>query len=229
MIKVITWFKRTPGMELDDFRRYWREEHPKAVLQLPGLRKYVQNHLTDNNYRTASEGGAEPIADGVAETWWDDREALAAHRGTTALDELMVDEDRFIDPDRRDQFVAEEVVINPLGIPVGGGLKQVVLVKRKAGMAMPEAMAHWRDVHGPLAVKAEGIGRYVQSHAMAHQYREGRPEPTYDGLTAVWFADSEAARSAGGSSEMQEVVADQPLFLDEHSIVMLNVAEHHII
>lgn len=229
MIKVITWFKRTPGMELHDFRRYWREEHPNAVLQLPGLRKYVQNHLTDNNYRSASGAAIEPIADGVAETWWDDREALAAHRGTVALDELMVDESHFIDPDRRDQFVAEEVVINPLGIPVGGGLKQLVLVKRKAGMAMPEAMAYWRDVHGPLAVRAPGLGRYVQNHAMGHQYREGRPEPTYDGLTAVWFADREAARSGGKSPEMREVVADQPLFLSGQSIVMMNVAEHHIV
>ena len=45
MIKVITWFRRKPGMSVDEFQSYWRNEHPKAVLQLPGLRKYVQNHV----------------------------------------------------------------------------------------------------------------------------------------------------------------------------------------
>lgn len=228
MIKVTTWFKRTPGMALDDFRRYWRQEHPKAVLQLPGLRKYVQNHVVDLHYRGVADGGSEPIADGVAETWWDDREALSAHRGTPELDALMVDEGHFIDPDHRDQFLSTEVVINPLGIPVNG-IKQIVLVKRKDGMAVADALDHWQRVHGPLALRAPGIGRYVQSHALPHQYTEGRPEPTFDGATAVWFDDADSARRAGASPEMAEVVADQPLFLDPSSIVLLNVAEHHII
>ncbi|MEL7209249.1 MAG: EthD family reductase, partial [Actinomycetota bacterium] len=188
MIKVTTWFKRTPGMALDDFRRYWREEHPKAVLQLPGLRKYVQNHVTDHHYRDGAAN--EPLADGVAETWWDDRDALAAHRGTEALDALLEDEGHFIDPDHRDQFVAQEVVINPLGIPVDG-LKQIIFVKRRSGMAIDDALRHWQEVHGPLALQAPGLGRYVQSHTLAHQYRDGRPEPTYDGATSVWFADAD--------------------------------------
>lgn len=223
MIKVITWFKRTPGMELADFRRYWREEHPKAVLQLPGLRKYVQNHVVDNAYRDG-----EPMADGVAETWWDDLDTIRAHQGTEALAALMVDEDAFIDPDRRDQIVVEEVSIRPVGIPVGG-LKQVIFVKRRADMAMSDAMAYWRDVHGPLALAAPGIGRYVQNHCLSHRYKEGRPEPTFDGASMVWFADTAAARAAAGSEEMKAVVADQPAFLDDSSILMLTVDEHHII
>ena len=223
MIKVVTWFKRRPGMELADFRHYWRTEHPKAVLQLPGLRKYVQNNVVDRSYRSG-----EPLADGVAETWWDDRAALAAHRDSQALADLMVDEEAFIDPSRRDQFVAEEVVINPLGIPVGG-IKQVVLLKRREDLSPSQAMDHWREVHGPLAIKAPGMGRYVQNHCLAHQYRDGRPEPTYDGATMVWFADIDAARSAGESTEMRAVVDDQLLFLDRSSLLMFNVEEHHII
>lgn len=223
MIKVLTWFKRTPGMELGDFRRYWREEHPKAVLQLPGLRKYVQNHVSDLVYRRG-----EPIADGVAETWWDDRDALGAHRDTAALEALMIDEAAFIDPNRRDQVLVEEVPIHNVGIPANG-LKQVIFVKRKAGMDVADAMSHWRDVHGPLALKAPGLGRYVQNHPLAHQYREGRPEPTYDGATMSWFADVDAARTAGASPEMQAVIDDQPLFLDDSNILFLTCDEHHII
>ena len=224
MIKVITWFKRKPGMDIDDFRRYWRVEHPKAVLQLPHLRKYVQNHVSDNSYRAA-----EPLADGVAETWWDDLAALRAQRATDAMAALMEDEDRFIDPGRRDQLVAEEIPIRNVGIPVGGGLKQIVFVKRRADLAHDRAMAHWRDVHGPLALVSSDLGRYVQNHALSHQYREGRPKPTYDGLTMAWFADIDAARRAGASPEMSAVADDQPLFLDPTAMVMLNVTEHHII
>jgi uncharacterized protein (TIGR02118 family) len=223
MIKVITWFKRRPVLDVDDFRRYWREEHPKAVLQLQGLRKYVQNHPIEASYRPG-----EPFADGVAETWWADLDAIRAHRGTEALTALMADEAMFIDPDRRDQIIVEEVPIRNVGIPVGG-LKQVVFIKRRPDLSPGEAMAHWRDVHGPLALEAGDLGRYVQNHCLAHQYRGDRPEPTYDGVTMAWFADIDAARRAGASEAMAAVVADQPLFLDGSPLVMLNVTEHHII
>jgi uncharacterized protein (TIGR02118 family) len=223
MIKAITWFKRTPGMELGDFRRYWREEHPKAVLQLPGIRKYVQNHVHDSAYRSG-----EPFADGVAETWWDDLGALMAHHGTPALDALMIDEQQFIDPDHRDQLVAEEVVLRPVGIPVDG-LKQIVFVKRRPDLSIDEGLAYWRDVHGPMALDAPGLGRYVQNHALRHRYVEGRSEPTYDGATMAWFADVEAARQAGSSPVMAAVADDQRNFMDGSPVVMLSVVEHHII
>lgn len=224
MIKVMTWFKRKPGMELDDFRRYWREEHPKAVLQLPGLRKYVQNHVTDAHYR----GNTEPMADGVAETWWDSSDVFKTHNGSEALANLMIDEDQFLDPANRDQLVAEDVVINPLGIPVDG-LKQIIFIKRRPDLSLDQGLAYWRDVHGPMAIAAPGLGRYVQSHGQAYRYREGKPEPTFDGATSVWFADVDSAKTAGGSPEMAKVVEDQAEFMDGSPVIMLNVNEHHII
>ena len=56
MIKAVSWFRRRPAMSVEEFQRYWREEHPKVVLQLPGLRKYVQNHVLGSQY----EGAANP-------------------------------------------------------------------------------------------------------------------------------------------------------------------------
>jgi uncharacterized protein (TIGR02118 family) len=223
MIKAITWFKRTPGMELEGFRRYWRDEHPKAVLQLPGLRKYVQNHVTNGAYRSG-----EPFADGVAETWWDDLDALRAHHGTEVIAALMTDEEQFIDPANRDQFVVEEVPIRSVGIPAGG-LKQIVFIKRRPDLSMDDAMAYWRDVHGPLALAAPGLGRYVQNHPLRHRYAEGRAEPTYDGATMAWFANIDAARQAAASPAMASVAEDQVNFMDGSPVVMLNVHEHHII
>ena len=63
MIKAVSWFRRRPAMSVEEFQRYWREEHPKVVLELPGLCKYVQNHVLESQYA----GGRQPFADGVVE------------------------------------------------------------------------------------------------------------------------------------------------------------------
>ena len=107
MIKAIVMFKRTPGMSVEEFRRYWLEEHPKVVCALPGLRRYVQNHPTLSAYRD----GREPPYDGVAETWFDDWDALRASGTGPAWAAVAADEGRFIDPHNRHLLVVEEHTI----------------------------------------------------------------------------------------------------------------------
>ena len=66
MIKAIYFIKRKPGMALEDFRKYWLEEHAALVLKVPGLVKYVQSHTMDSGYRKH-----EPIYDGIAALWYE--------------------------------------------------------------------------------------------------------------------------------------------------------------
>jgi len=205
MIKVMTWFSRKPGMSLDDFRRYWREEHPKAVLALPGLRAYNQNPTTDGGYAKG-----DPFCDGVAETWWDDLDTLRAHRGTPELDALMADEAEFIDPDRRQHLIVDEVVILD-GEPGPDALKQITWINRRSDFTPEQAHAHWRDVHGPLGAAIPGMVRYVQNHTAAGQYDNGR-EPPFDGAAMAYLKNLEAARGAARSDEMAATLADESNF-----------------
>src|SRR5579884_4256605 len=104
MVKSMVFFKRRPGMEVEAFRRYWLEEHPKVVLKLPGIRRYVQNHPTLSAY----EGGREPVYDGVAEVWFDDWEALRASGRAPAYQDVLADEANFLDPSSRRALIVEE-------------------------------------------------------------------------------------------------------------------------
>ena len=45
MIKVLTWFTRKPGLSVEELRAYWRNEHPKVVLNLPGKLKGKEKEL----------------------------------------------------------------------------------------------------------------------------------------------------------------------------------------
>lgn len=225
MIKVLTWFRRRPGMALDEFRGYWREEHPKAVLRLDGLRKYCQNHVADAAYRD----GRQPFCDGVAETWWDDLDAVRANNGTDELAALMEDEAVFLDPEHRDQLVVSEVVVLNGPIPAGSPPKQFSWIRFRDDMSVEEADAYWRDVHGPLATRVPGMRRYVQNHVLPEMYREGRPRPAYDGGPITWFDDMEAMRVSGRSEELGAVRDDEAAFLAETRLPWVICEEHHII
>jgi uncharacterized protein (TIGR02118 family) len=206
MIKVMTWFSRKPGMSLDEFRRYWRHEHPRAVLKMPGLRAYNQNPTTDAGYAKG-----DPFCDGVAETWWDDLDTLRAHRGTPELEALMADEAQFIDPDRRHHLVVDEVVITDAS-PGPDAVKQITWIKRRPDLTPEQAHDHWRRVHGPLGASVPGMVRYVQNHAAPHLYRDGR-EPEFDGAAMAYLENLEMARVAARSDELAATRADEANFI----------------
>jgi uncharacterized protein (TIGR02118 family) len=123
MVKLVFCLHRLPHLSREEFQRYWRETHGPLVRRHAAtlrIRRYVQVHTLDDPLQDllrASRGGPEPY-DGVAELWWDGRDALeTATRepaGQAAALALLEDERRFIDLARSPLFVAEErPVIGP--------------------------------------------------------------------------------------------------------------------
>jgi uncharacterized protein (TIGR02118 family) len=108
LIKTIMLAHRKPGMTPEDFNHYWKDVHaPLAARMIPGMKKYVQNHLI-------SLPGREYEGDGIVEMWWDD---LDAHQKfntwimTEAGRELHEDGDRFCDISQSKLWLVEEHII----------------------------------------------------------------------------------------------------------------------
>ncbi len=72
MFKVIGIIKRPDGMDFEVFKQWWLNEHAPKVQQWPGLREYRINLSTT----------PDQAYDGVAEVWFDTREAMDAVFGT---------------------------------------------------------------------------------------------------------------------------------------------------
>ncbi len=69
MIKSIVTAYRKPGLTREEYNKYWLEQHaPLAAKLIPGVRRYVQNHLVEIP-------GMEYEEDGVVEMWYDDVES----------------------------------------------------------------------------------------------------------------------------------------------------------
>ena len=73
-VKVIALLKAKAGMSLDEFKKYYLENHAPLDLKFKYLRGYtfslaLENYPDQNNDR---------LYDGIAELWWDSIEDMEA-------------------------------------------------------------------------------------------------------------------------------------------------------
>lgn len=115
MAHLIFCLRRLPHLTRDQFQHYWRNVHGPLVLshaEALGLTAYVQNHALPDatNARLASERGAPPSFDGVAQLWWHERALTQDQRDAArrANAELLADERNFIDLTASPIFLVED-------------------------------------------------------------------------------------------------------------------------
>src|SRR5947209_1256036 len=75
MIKSLSLLTRRPELSHEQFMRHWVEIHAPLAHAVPGLRRYVQNHIQGERTRPDIPT-TEVAVDGVAELWYDDRAAM---------------------------------------------------------------------------------------------------------------------------------------------------------
>jgi uncharacterized protein (TIGR02118 family) len=76
MVKVIWLLRFREDMDPEDVRKWWRTDHGALALKVPGLRRYVQNHLMDPLEEARAEAGM-PFQ-GMVEVWFDDLDSYNA-------------------------------------------------------------------------------------------------------------------------------------------------------
>jgi uncharacterized protein (TIGR02118 family) len=108
-VKNIEFVTRKPGLEVDEFQRYWREVHGPLAAQIPMIRRYVQSHARPSAY----ERGRTPAYDGVAITWFDDTQAMRASAATAQYARVRADEPSFIAPGDPPFIITTEHVVIP--------------------------------------------------------------------------------------------------------------------
>lgn len=72
MYKIVGILKRPAGMDFEEFKSWWLNEHSLKVKQWPGLKEYRINLCTtpDQDF------------DGMAEVWFETKEQMDAAFGT---------------------------------------------------------------------------------------------------------------------------------------------------
>ena len=86
MTKMVVVLHRKDGMSREEFRAYWRDVHGALGARMPGVRRYVQNHVVAD--------GA-PF-DGIAEMWFDSPADMQAAFTSEAAQEAARDVVNFL-------------------------------------------------------------------------------------------------------------------------------------
>ena len=108
MIKSLSLLVRKDGMTHEQFMKHWVEIHGPLALKVPGLKRYVQSHIRDERRRADIPSiGVE--VDGIAETWYDDADAMARAASTPEMKALHADGALFIG--RIQSFITHEHVV----------------------------------------------------------------------------------------------------------------------
>ena len=105
MIKSISLLTRRPELTHEQFVRHWVDIHAPLAHAVPGMRRYVQNHIEGTRVR-ADIPETEVEVDGIAETWFDDRDAMARANASAEAKRLHDDGALFIG--RIKSFIVEE-------------------------------------------------------------------------------------------------------------------------
>ena len=108
MIKTVGLLTRKNGWTHAQFVKHWVETHAPLAHKVPGLRRYVQNHIRGERTRADIEATVVEI-DGIAELWFDDQAALETASRTPEMKALHADGALFIG--RIKSYIVEEKII----------------------------------------------------------------------------------------------------------------------
>ncbi|MCB1685752.1 MAG: EthD family reductase [Pseudomonadales bacterium] len=255
MIRLTFLLRRKAELSPEAFSRYWLEEHGPLVASHArhlNILRYVQVHTLDDPMNAAmarARGGMEAPYDGVAELWFENREAIvtafetAAGQGAAAA--LLEDEARFIDLPNSPLWLAHEYPqVNPTPENLVARERDTVVkfyypLRCYTHHKEADAQRDWHTNHGPLIRRqaaGSGILRYVQVHRtpdeLEGQLREARGVAVegYMGHAELWF-DRSALQVATPERQLagQRAIEDERRFIDFQRSCLWLSKEHVLV
>lgn len=190
MIKLIALVKREEGIDVEEFHRYWREEHSEVIKgspdSAPPIRRYVQDHTVPEMYENGN-----PEFDGLAELWFDDQQAFEEWAEHPYYQETVsADEASFINRDELG-FIATQETMMDLNAVDDDMVKLFLPLVRDADISPSEFHRYWRSDHAELAMNTPSWDEYINHYVQNRAINEIAPEAdvSYDGVVELWFDD----------------------------------------
>ena len=101
-------------------------------------------------------------------------------------------------------------------------IKALRAFRRAPGMDRDEFQRRWEE-HAALVLAVPGLRGYVQSPKVGRDEQSSAP---FDGFSAMWFEDEDAAARAAASPEGQAARADSATFIAADGVEAVNTVEH---
>jgi steroid delta-isomerase-like uncharacterized protein/uncharacterized protein (TIGR02118 family) len=142
MAKMIFVLQRRPDVTREEMAEQWRgEQHVSIVRTVPGLNRWVQNHI-----RSAP---GEPVCDGIGELWFESDEVLQQALNSPEMGAAVEDAKRFLDMRSTCLLIVDEKTVAGL---VPAYTEDCIMVNAVERSPAERALEDW--------------GRYWSSHDM---------------------------------------------------------------
>jgi len=227
MITRMGLLKKKPSWTTEAFRQHWRDHHGALAAQLPGLRRYHQNHVVDQAQRGIQFARGPEQLDGFSQLWFDDVDSMRAAIASPAGQALVADEQHFIG-DLRVVAVQQTTVVPPV-LPQGGSpaIKRMSLLRRRADVSA-ERFAHaWQVEHAALVRQMEGVRGYRQNLITERQAPKGTvvgyEQLPVDGIVELWFDSIESIDRIFGCPAGLALMAHAGSFIGEITTTLVEV------
>jgi uncharacterized protein (TIGR02118 family) len=224
--KIISLVARKAELSSDRFRQHWLGIHGPMARKVPGLLGFVLSEAMQDSAAAAPAAPYPNRFDGIAQSWFDSREAMRSAMDAEAAKRWLADGNLFIDREAsRNFFVSESVVVAPPRSE--GGIKRTLLMVRKPGTTHEAFMAHWTGQHARLAQDVPGLLGCVFSRIEGSLGGRESPWAEVDGITEIWW-DSGAANLGGRvvSPQSDRWAADGDAFIDRSRTRVIVSLEH---
>ena len=193
MIKLVTFQKRADGLTRPEFENRWRTIHGPMAAQFPGLRAYMLGFSVEHG---------EPDADGVAQLWFDSREACQDSYASDIGRNGSADAIQYLR--RREHMLVSENWTLRGGSLAATPLKLLICGKRQPTMGRSAFCAWWTDALPNLAneIGARSARVCIDEAGLLLNSKIGGAlsliagEGVYDGLLEYWFAERSALDKA---------------------------------
>lgn len=118
MIKVMWFLKRAEHLSLEEFRRWWLDDHVHQIVehQKPHLKKYIVDVRVDSDTLPGKPAAGEADWDGVAEQWFETEADFRAVYGAATPSPTRADTLRHVS--RFQRLVVSE---HPIAVAWPGG------------------------------------------------------------------------------------------------------------
>lgn len=112
MAKVIFVLHRRPDLTAQQANEYWSgESHLSQIRKLPGLVRFVQNHVVS--------APGEPVCDGIGELWFESDEAMERALSSPEMGAAVESAKNFLDMNKTGLIIVAEKVMIETG-PMSG-------------------------------------------------------------------------------------------------------------
>ena len=254
MLRLTFLMRRKQGLSREEMQRYWLEKHAPIVAghsRALGVLRYVQAHTTEDDHSrlTGRRGDMEEPYDGVAEVWWESKDAMFAatrsEEGRNVDRILREDEEHFLDlKNSVAWFNYEYPQVNPTPENVvaterSSLVKLYFPLRHLDSLSMEDAQWYWRTHHGPVIRRqahGSGIIRYQQVHrdepklTTALNSSRGSEIDPYLGHAEVWMDRSSMGNpTPENKAASRRAYEDEANFIDFSRSSMFLTKEHVIV